>query len=850
MQNKLKLAVIALCYTSLAFAQNTNTEQNTAKTMDESAFTFTEAQLGEDDNMSQNITILNSNTNAYASEVGFRFSPMRFRFRALGQKHNDIYINGASMNDMESGQFRYSDVGGLNRFIRNVDFALPFESNNFSMTGMAGSNNYDLRAGSMQAGHYAAVAAANRNYMLRGMYTYASGFNKKGWAITAGITYRWANRGYVEGTFYNSLSYYFGVQKKWDAGHSLSFATWGNPTERSTQGASTDEAYWLANDYQYNPYWGYQNGHRRNSRVINDYTPAALLTWDWEINEHSKLTTTLLGKYGMYKSTKLNYNGSDNPQPDYWRNLPSSYYDVWDENNSRYRTPQAIADWNTAVAWWQNKANRQINWDRLYHANQQLKAQGKDLMYYIQAKHSDNLMLNLASTFTTHFGKDKVFNLGFLAGQNKGRHYQTMDDMLGGGSFHNINSYAIGTYSLSDPRVQYDLNTMGPNRLGKLVYEGDKFGYDYELTVRKGILWSSYAENIGNLHYTIAAKVGYDNMYRNGFMRNGMFAEFSEGKSKKSSFFSGGVKFGANYDFGHGHVIMLGLGYEHRAPQANTAFVSPEMNNEFVNNLHSERLFSSEVGYQFKNSWFNANLNAYYNRMTNVTEWQNFYFDDINSFSYVSMTNIKKAYYGLEGGMKFKLASFLELTALGTISEGKYINNADVRYLNSTSAKYTDELLYNRGMRESSTPLTATSIGMSFHQKGWNIELNGNWYDRIYLAYSPSYRYKSSLINGGFVDNDGGIITPPQAKGHGGWMLDGSIGKSVRLKHGQLYFYLMVTNILNNQSIVSGGYEQSRSDYTLRNNGSTSYRAYKFSRNPKKYYMFGTNGMFQVSYRF
>ena len=35
--------------------------------------------------------------------------------------------------------------------------------------------------------------------------------------------------------------------------HILSFSTWGNPTERSTQGASTDEAYWLANDYQYNP---------------------------------------------------------------------------------------------------------------------------------------------------------------------------------------------------------------------------------------------------------------------------------------------------------------------------------------------------------------------------------------------------------------------------------------------------------------------------------------------------------------------------------------------------------------------------------------------------------------------
>ena len=49
MQKKLKLAVIALCYSSLAFAQNDeNTEAQKANN-NESAFTFTEAQLGEDD---------------------------------------------------------------------------------------------------------------------------------------------------------------------------------------------------------------------------------------------------------------------------------------------------------------------------------------------------------------------------------------------------------------------------------------------------------------------------------------------------------------------------------------------------------------------------------------------------------------------------------------------------------------------------------------------------------------------------------------------------------------------------------------------------------------------------------
>ena len=81
-------------------------------------------------------------------------------------------------------------------------------------------------------------------------------------------------------------------------------------------------------------------------------------------------------------------------------------------------------------------------------------------------------------------------------------------------------------------------------------------------------------------------------------------------------------------------------------------------------------------------------------------------------------------------------------------------------------------------------------------------------------------------------------------------MLDGSIGRNIRLHKGSLSINLMVNNILNNQKMVSGGYEQSRSDYTLRNDGTRNYRAYRFSLNPKKYYAMGINGMLNIAYKF
>ena len=855
MQNKLKLAVMALCYSPLAFAQSDSIGLK-GTVMSESAFTFTEAQLGEDDDMSSNVSIINSNSNIYASEVGYLFSPMRFRYRAFDQKYNDIYINGTPINDMESGQFRYSWVGGLNQQTRNMESALPFETNNFSMTGMGGSNNYNFRPASMPVGHRFTLSGANRSYTLRGMYTFNSGLNSKGWAFSANITYRWANEGYVECTFYNSLSYFLGVQKVFgDGSHSLSLVTWGNPTERASQGAGTDEMYWLANDRYYNPYWGYQNGKKRNSRIVHDYSPTALLTWDWNINKDMKLTTSLLGKYTMYESTKLNYNNSSNPHPSYWKNMPSSYYDVWYDDPAN-RTPQALEDWNRAYAFWTgSKANRQINWDQLYYANGIAAQQGQDAMYYIQAKHNDALTLTFSSTLNMQLGKDKQLNVGIIGSSNKGMHYQTMEDLLGATTYHNINTYALGTYDRNSDEIQYDLN-----HRDKVIGVGDKFGYDYNLLVNNSKLWASYTENFGILHYTLAARLGYTSMQRDGKMRNGLAADNSYGKSKTAEFIDGGFKLNTSLNLGRGNTLTFGIGYEHRAPQARTAFASPEINNDFVTNLKNEQVFSTELGYQFENAWLHANINAYYSHLRNVTDWQNYYFDDINSFSYVSLTGIKKEYYGLEAGLKFKVTSAFDVKLLGTISDAKIRNNSHVRYMNSTSAEYIDEIVYNKGMRDSGTPLTAASLGLSYHSGGWYIGLNCNYYDRIYLSYSPSYRYESTLgaRDNAYMensagtdpvyDNDGNILPSAleQAKGHGGFMLDGSIGRSIYLKRGMLSINLMVTNILNNQNLCTGGYEQSRSDYT----NSGNLRAYKFSKNPMKFYAYGTNGMLNITYRF
>ncbi len=844
MRKKLQLAVFFCLATPLSYAQVQTTETEKDLKQDNAAFVFTESQLGEDDDMTQNVIMINSNTNIYNSNVGYLWSPARFKFRAYNSRYNDIFMNGVNVNNGETGQFNYSTIGGMNDATRNLEASSPFEMNNFTMTNIGGANNYNFRASNYAAGNKITLSALNRNYTARAMYTYATGLNQKGWAFMSTIGYRWANTNTsnVEGNFYNSLAYFLSLQKVFNEKHSLNLATWGNPTERAQQGASTDEAYWLANDYQYNPYWGYQNGKKRNSRVVNNYEPSALLTWDYQIQDNMKLTTSAYFKYAMYSSTKLNYNGQ-NPSPDYWKNFPSYNVDVWNGSTDA----DQWAAWQESYDYWTaHKANRQINWDKIYYSNQQLNTSGTDAVYWIEAKHNNHLATNLGSTYDWKINEESKFMAGVQLSSNKGMHYLTMEDMLGAENFHNVNTYAIGDYATDDPRVQYDLN-----RPNQSIREGDRMRYDYDLWNQNIRLWSAFTRNKGISHSFITAKISGTQMWRDGKMNNGMCNGYSYGKSGTARFLDGGFKMGNSLNLGGGSAIHMGVGYETRAPQASVAFESPEMNNNFVQDLKNEKIFSTELGYALNTTWLRVNLTGYFTHTYDGTEWQNFYNDDENSFTYNSLTGVSKNYYGGELGMKFKITSSFDINVIGTISDAKYADNTDVVYMLSNSAERKTDVCYNKGMRESGTPLTAASIGLSYHANGWYLDLNGNYYDRIYLSYSPNMRYTTNMINAKLVNNDGTFNVPEQIKSNGGFMLDASIGRQFRIAHNPLSVNLMLTNILNNRDLCTGGYEQSRSDYSVNSTtGSTSARTYSFTKNPKKFYAQGFNFMLNINYRF
>ena len=845
MRKTLKIAVMALCLSPAAMAQEP-VDSIASGMADEQAYTFTEAQLDDDETATQNITIISSNRNVYANEVGYRFSPARFKYRALGAKYNEMYINGNPVNDIERGQFGFSFIGGLNNQTRARESSLPFEDNNYAMSSLAGSGNYNFRPSSFATGQRASIALANRSYNVRAMYTYNTGVMENGWAFTGSLTYRWGNGlGYIDGTSYNSLSYFLGAEKILNDQHSLSLVTWGNPTERGAQRGATDEMYWIANSHNYNPNWGYQDGKKRNARIVKDFAPAALFTWDWTIDEQSKLTTSLLGKYAMYSNSRLAYNGGTNPEPDYYSLMPSFNFNVWNPEATLFHDEAALDNWQAAYDYLSaSEDNRQINWGRLYYANSLMAAAGQDAMYYVQRAHDDQLTISLASKLEKQLSKNSSLNAGLQLARNVGMHYQTMDDLLGNAKFHNVNTYALKDYGSLSPKVLYDMNEGTASE----VKVGDKFAYDYNLLVNKAQLWATYATDLRYTHLFVSGRVAGTTMQRDGKMRNGMAPDNSYGKSGTAKFLDGGGKAGANISLGKGHAIGLGVGYEWKAPTPRTAFSAAQINNDFVKDLKQEKILSAEAGYQLKSANVSANLNAYYATMKDVTEQSLFYSDIESSFAYVSLTGIKKEFYGVELGINVKATEWLNVKALGTISEAKYTSNANMRMLLSNSGTYVDELCITDGMREGSTPLTAGSIDLNIHYNFWYIDLIGNYYDNIYLYFAPISRRESEVPKT-VVGGERAYNSPDQSKGDGGFMLDASIGRQFRLGHGRrIGFNLMVTNLLNNIKICTGGMEQNRLD--TKQEEERTNNAYRFQQSPRKFYANGINGMLMINYYF
>jgi len=196
------------------------------------------------ENGSGNVSgLLHGSRDVFLSAAAYTFGPMRFRVRGYDGDYTETSINGAPMSNMENGRTSWSNWGGLNNVTRYKNITLGLNESEHSFGNVGGTTNIEMRPSQYRAQTNITYSLTNKNYRNRAMLTHSTGMLKNGWAFTVSGSRRWAKEGYVEGTYYDTWSYYAGIEKKFNDKFSIVLNAFGSDYTRGKQGGTTQEAY-------------------------------------------------------------------------------------------------------------------------------------------------------------------------------------------------------------------------------------------------------------------------------------------------------------------------------------------------------------------------------------------------------------------------------------------------------------------------------------------------------------------------------------------------------------------------------------------------------------------------------
>jgi len=799
-------------------------------------------------------SFLQSSRDAFSSVAAYNLSSRRFRIRAFDSKYTDVMINGVMMNDPDAGRPYFSNWGGLNDVMRNstilVNSGITFES----FGGPAGVTAISTRASNYRKQTSISYSLSNRSYAHRLMVSYGTGMMKNGWALSLSVSGRYTPMNsalsWTEGTWYNGTSYFLSAEKKFNNKHSLGLLVFGSPSERAGTSPAVQETFDLLGDSYYNPNWGWQtdaNGKRfaRNARVSSYHQPMFQLIHYWTPNDKWSINTTAYCWFGKGGSTSLEWGEAPDPRPDYYRNLPSYYKYMLDQGKDGYTEAGYIEYMRN---WIQDDNMHQINWDNLYAWNKvNLKTvqnanntagntvQGIFSKYIIEQRRQDKLQFGLTSTFKYEFNPNLHLYGGFKAGVSKTHNYKLVADLLGGEYYLDIDKYADGqAFEISD---EQQVNIRNKNHVAKV---GDVIGYDYIANVNNIMAWGelTWVKNRWSTYTGLEAF--YTQLYRTGNFENGRFlGDLSYGDSKKINLVNGSFKIGGSYAVTGRHYIVANVMLKSQAPEFRSIFVAPRVRNTIVHDIDNERIFTFDLGYEYRSPFIKARVSAYRSQFYQLTWNRSFYYEATGKYVNYIMNDINQYSQGIELGADINITPTISAQLAGAWNQHIYSNNPKVYVYedNNAQAIYEGETVYLKNYYVGEMPQTVGSVGLKYNSpKYWWISVNGNFFADYYMAVNPTNHTVDAMTQTASADRDQLLS---QKKLDNAFTLDLYCGKSWSFKGYQLLVNLSVNNLLNNQKIVLYAYEQLRSDYS------------DLDRFPPKYsYMFGTNFFASITLRF
>ena len=744
--------------------------------------------------MQPTVGLLSSGRDAFQNVSAFELGAYWFRPRGVDNRFEDVLFNGVSMSKNDDGRIDFSNWGGLNDVTRypyeNVDNITPSE---YTFGNLGGVVYYNTRASSYRKQTSLAYSFTNRSYLHRAMATYNSGMTKNGWAFTFSGSRRWGDNAIIDGVYQDAYAYFASVEKKFSERHSINFTGFGSPTYRASNSPNTQEVYDIMGK-DYNSYWGWQDGEKRNSRIRKVFEPMFMLTDYLKIGKNSNWTNTVSYQIGSDARSRLDWFHAADPNPTYYRKLPSYGLLTADEF----------------------RAQAQIDWNSLYQANylnnQNMDASKRGAVYTIVEDVNKDKTFNFASHFDTRLKENWKLNVNFNYQNLKSDNFRRVKDLLGANYAYNLNAFNNDVrYNIDDENVE--------------VKVGDRTQYSYELTKNHYSLNVSSEVDFNKFNIVASIFSSYSESQRDGHFRSGLvnFQNNSKGKSAIYDALDAGLKGKVTYKINGKNFIVYNGAFFSLAPTLNELYINPRAVDYLTPGVKNQIINSNDLSYILRSQILKLRVSAFYTTISNSTEISRYYAavsdqtGSVNTLINEAMTGVDKRYMGAELGFDVKITPTLNATGVASIGEYKYTNRPNVYSFDDLNDFRSYGKANIKDYKVAGTPQKAFSFGIKYNSpKYWWVGASANYLMDQYLDFSALNKTASMYTNPGTNDPYPGA-TPEliqqltaQTKFDDQFMLNANAGKSFLIGKYRMGISLSVNNILNNRNYVTGGFEQGR----------------------------------------
>ncbi len=653
--------------------------------------------------------LLKTSPGVYATKQGGGYGDSRIAVRGFNDVNVAVLINGVPVNDMENGRVYWSNWAGLTDVTRTMQVQRGLGASKVAVPSIGGTINILTKTTEATKGGSIYYGRGNDNYE-KTSFSLSTGLTENNWAVSVSGA-RIQGDGWVDGTEFLGWNYFFNVSKILNDNHTISFTGFGAPQRHGQRQSrvSIQQMREAPQGRRFNPDWGILNGEVRHVEDNFYHKPQFSLNHYWTINSTSELSTAVYASYGT--------GGGGGSAGTAFERTGDQYSPI---------------DLDAAV-------------------DRNVAAVDGNAISYLRASRNDHKWYGVLSTYTQNISQ----NFNFLAGIDyryyKGIHFSEVVDLLGA-------AYALDNDDVNNPNRQLRV--------------GDKRDYHNDGLVNwaGGFVQGEYTNGKLNAFVTISGSntqyQRYDYyQYFEDDLRSQILndpqvrAEWEDElgaddvesalaytqASDKANFIGYQVKTGANYNLTRNHNVFVNLGYFEKAPDFDAVFQN--FANALNEDAENQKILSFELGYGYRSSTINGNLNLYRTSWMDRTFTRSFPGDEPNELFFANILGVDAVHQGIEIDGNWRPIASLELGAMVSIGNWEWANNVDSTQIFDEDRNVVGTIprLVIAGLKVGNAAQTTAAFQLDYNLTE-NFKIGGTYtfYDNFYASFDPIGRTADS----------------------------------------------------------------------------------------------------------